>query len=109
MAPDMGALRSFADPDANETRALISWQKPIVLIRKNGKVISELVAPGLSRVGVMLSYTGIQVMLFKRLGLPALIMTSGNRSGLPMATTNEAALEELRGIATTSSSTTGRS
>jgi hydrogenase maturation protein HypF len=99
MAPDMAAVRSFAEPDTHETRALTSWQKPIVLIRKNGRVISELVAPGLSRVGVMLPYTGIQVMLFKRLGLPALIMTSANRSGMPMVVTNEAALNELQGIA----------
>ncbi len=99
MAPDISAVRRFAEPDENESKALVSWQKPIVLIRRKEEVISELVAPGLSRVGVMLPYTGIQVMLFKRLGLPALIMTSGNRSGLPMATTNEAALSELRGIA----------
>lgn len=99
MAPDMEAVRSFAEPDQHETRALTSWQKPIVLVRMNGEVISELVAPGLSRVGVMLPYTGIQVMLFKRLGLPALIMTSANRSGMPMVVTNESALRELEGIA----------
>jgi hydrogenase maturation protein HypF len=98
MAPDMTAVKTFAAPDANESRALVSWQKPIILIEKNGEVISEQVAPGLSRVGVMLPYTGIQVMLFKRLGEPALIMTSGNRSGLPMAITNEAAVNELQGI-----------
>jgi len=98
MSPDMDAVKTFAEPDAAESRALVSWQKPIVLVRKNGEVISEQVAPGLSRVGVMLPYTGIQVMLFKRLGAPALIMTSGNRSGLPMATTNEAALSQLKGI-----------
>jgi hydrogenase maturation protein HypF len=99
MAPDIAAVRTFASPDIYESRALASWQKPIILIKKNGKVISELVAPGLSRVGVMLPYTGIQVMLFKRLGDPALIMTSGNRSGLPMAITNDAALGELHGTA----------
>jgi hydrogenase maturation protein HypF len=98
MSPDMDAVKTFTEPDAAESRALVSWQKPIVLVRKNGEVISEQVAPGLNRVGVMLPYTGIQVMLFKRLRTPALIMTSGNRSGLPMATTNEAALSELRGI-----------
>ncbi|HIH89657.1 TPA: carbamoyltransferase HypF [Candidatus Bathyarchaeota archaeon] len=98
MSPDMDDVKTFTEPDAAESRALVSWQKPIVLVRKNGEVISEQVAPGLSRVGVMLPYTGIQVMLFKRLRAPALIMTSGNRSGLPMATTNEAALSELRGI-----------
>jgi hydrogenase maturation protein HypF len=99
MASDMAAVKTFAEPDANESRALVSWQKPIILIEKNGKVISEHVAPGLDRVGVMLPYTGIQVMLFKRLGEPALVMTSGNRSGLPMALTNESAVYELRGIA----------
>ncbi|MCX6647953.1 MAG: carbamoyltransferase HypF [Candidatus Bathyarchaeota archaeon] len=99
MAPDMAAVKTFAEPDANESRALVSWQKPIILIEKNGRVISEHVAPGLDRVGVMLPYTGIQAMLFRRLGEPALIMTSGNRSGLPMATTNDAAVNELRGIA----------
>jgi len=99
MAPDMEAVRSFAEPDSHETRALTSWQKPIVLVRMNGEVISGLVAPGLSRVGVMLPYTGIQVMLFKRVGLPALIMTSANRSGMPMVITNDGALSELQGIA----------
>ena len=98
MAPDMSAVRSFAEPDANESRALVSWQKPIILIKKNGQVISEQVAPGLNRVGVMLPYTGIQIMLFKRLRVPALIMTSGNRSGRPMAITNDAAMNDLEGM-----------
>lgn len=99
IAPDVAAVKTFAAPDTNESRALVSWQKPIILIKRNGEVISEQVAPGLSKVGVMLPYTGIQVMLFKRLGEPALIMTSGNRSGLPMAITNDAAMKELQGIA----------
>jgi hydrogenase maturation protein HypF len=99
MAPDIAAVKTFAEPNANESRALVSWQKPIILIEKKGSVISEHVAPGLDRVGVMLPYTGIQVMLFKRLGEPALVMTSGNKSGLPMAITNEAAVNELEGIA----------
>ncbi len=99
MAPDFAAVKSFTSPDIFESRALTSWQKPIVLVKRRGGVISDLVAPGLSRVGVMLPYTGIQVMLFKRLGAPALVMTSGNKSGLPMAITNEAALRDLDGVA----------
>ncbi|MGD0803842.1 MAG: carbamoyltransferase HypF [Candidatus Bathyarchaeia archaeon] len=99
MAPNLVATQSFASPDIYESRALTSWQKPIVLVKKNGKVISDLVAPGLSRVGVMLPYTGIHVMLFKRLNAPALVMTSGNRSGLPMVISNEAALSELGSVA----------
>ena len=99
MAPDIATIKCFASPDTYESRALVSWQKPIVLVEKKGNVISDLVAPGLSRVGVMLPYTGIQVMLFRRLGGPALIMTSGNRSGLPMAITNEGALSDLGSVA----------
>jgi hydrogenase maturation protein HypF len=38
-------------------------------------------------------------MLFKRLSEPALVMTSGNKKGLPMATSNKAAFDELGGIA----------
>ncbi len=99
MAPDLAAVKSFASPDIYELRALVSWQKPIVLVKRRSGEISDLVAPGLSRVGVMLPYTGIQVMLFKRLDGLALVMTSGNRSGLPMAITNKDALSDLRGVA----------
>ena len=99
MAPDLAAVKSFASTDIYESKVLTSWQKPIVLVEKRSGVISDLVAPGLSKVGVMLPYTGIQVMLFKRLGAPALIMTSGNRSGLPMAITNESAFTDLYGVA----------
>ena len=99
MAPDLDTVKSFATPDVFESRALMSWQKPIVLVKMRGGVISDLIAPGLSRVGVMLPYTGIQVMLFKRLMAQALVMTSGNMAGLPMAINNEAALSQLRSIA----------
>ncbi len=99
MAPDLEAARSFAVVNEAEADALQSWQKPIVLVKRRGDAVSSLVAPGLSRVGVMLPYTGIQVMLFKRLSAPALVMTSGNRSGVPMAITNEDAIRDLAGVA----------
>jgi hydrogenase maturation protein HypF len=99
MAPDLATVKSFATPDIFESRALMSWQKPIVLVKTQRGIISDLIAPGLSRVGVMLPYTGIQVMLFKRLIAPALVMTSGNMAGLPMAINSETALSELRSIA----------
>ena len=99
MSPNIEAVRRFAVITPEEEAILKSWRKPIVLLRKRGGIISELVAPGLSHVGVMLPYTGIHLMLFKHLPEPALIMTSGNRSGLPMCITNKAALEELQGIA----------
>lgn len=99
MSPDIDSIRSFAKFDRVEEDFLRGWKRPIVLLRKRDRVISELVAPDLDTVGVMLPYTGIQTMLFKRLNEPALVMTSGNRSGFPMAITNETAFKELGGIA----------
>jgi len=99
MSPDLGSVKTYARLDVDEERVIQSWRKPIVLLRKRHRVISELVAPGLDTVGVMLPYTGIQTMLFKGLSEPALVMTSGNKKGLPMATSNEAAFDELGGIA----------
>ena len=99
MSPDMDSIRSFAQVDNVEERHLKDWKRPVVLLRKRHRVISDLVAPGLDTVGVMLPYTGIQTILFKRLNEPALVMTSGNRRGLPMVITNQAAFDELGGLA----------
>lgn len=99
MSPDLDSVKTYAELNGDEARVIKTWRKPIVLLRKRHRVISELVAPGLDTVGVMLPYTGIQTMLFKRLSEPALIMTSGNKKGLPMAISNEAAFDELGGIA----------
>ncbi|UCH57397.1 MAG: carbamoyltransferase HypF, partial [Candidatus Bathyarchaeota archaeon] len=83
MAPDLDTIDKFASMIEAEKRVLSSWRRPIVLLRKKpGGQISELVAPGLDRVGVMIPYTGIHLMLFKHLDEPALIMTSGNKPGL---------------------------
>ena len=99
MSGSLDDVRSFTEVSGEEEEALTSWRKPIVLLKKNESgQISELVAPGLDRIGVMLPYSGIHVMLFKGIKSPALIMTSGNKPGLPMAIENKAAINELNGI-----------
>jgi hydrogenase maturation protein HypF len=99
MSPSLKAVKQFTDPTEDEVKELTSWQRPIVLMRKKREVLSDLVAPELDQIGVMLPYTGIQVMLFKNLRVPALIMTSGNASGVPMSVNNDNAIKELQGIA----------
>ena len=99
MSPNLEAIRKFAFINNFEELYLTSWRKPIVLLEKKQGIISDLVAPGLSTIGVMLPYSGIQTLLFKYIDEPALIMTSGNRPGLPMVTTNETAFKELHGLA----------
>ncbi|MBO4401453.1 MAG: carbamoyltransferase HypF [Selenomonadaceae bacterium] len=73
---------------------LDSPQKPIVLLEKNpAGTIAENVAPEINRLGALLPYTPVHLLLF---GYPdalehfpdALVMTSGNPSGVPIAITD---------------------
>jgi hydrogenase maturation protein HypF len=99
MSPNLEEIKKYAYISDIEEEYLTSWRKPILLLKKRHRVISDLVAPGLDTVGVMLPYTGIQTLLFKQLDEPALVMTSGNKRGVPMAITNDAAFNELADLA----------
>ncbi|MBM3292166.1 carbamoyltransferase HypF, partial [Candidatus Bathyarchaeota archaeon] len=99
MSPNIKEVTKFTDPNKTEIKILTNWKKPIILLKKKGNIISDLVAPGLDRVGVMLPYSGIQQMVFKKINVPALIMTSGNPSGLPMIISNDDAFKKLNKIA----------
>jgi hydrogenase maturation protein HypF len=95
----LNEVENYAVISDAEKEYLTSWRKPVVILKKKHGIISDIVAPGLDTAGVMLPYTGIQTLLFKYIDEPALVMTSGNRRGLPMAITNEAAFDELGGLA----------
>jgi hydrogenase maturation protein HypF len=98
MSLDLERVREFAEVDPAEAELLESPARPIVLLRKRSSTrLSELVAPGLHTVGVMLPYSGIHHLLLRHVRAPALVMTSANAPGLPMITDNGAALRELRG------------
>jgi len=99
MAGDLTDAESISVPTEIEKRYLNSWRKPIVLVKKRKGGLSKFVAPGLDRIGIMLPYTGIQVMLFKKIEDPSLIMTSGNKPGLPMSIKNDDAFKDLNDIA----------
>lgn len=81
---------------------LNSPQAPIVLMpRKEGSNIANEVAPGQSRLGFMLPYTPLHLLLLEPSeDFPsALVMTSGNLSEEPIIRENQAARERLDGIA----------
>jgi len=64
--------------------------KPIVILQKNPSYrLAESVAPGLDSIGVMLPYTGIHLLLMDAFKKDALVMTSGNYPGKPIAISNE--------------------
>jgi len=97
MARDLEAMHRIAEASDEEERLLLSRQRPIVLLRKRqGSALSDLVAPGNNYVGVMLPYAPLHYLI---IGDRSLVMTSANPSGQPMVRENEEAHERLATIA----------
>ncbi len=102
MVRDVETAARLCEIDADERRLLESPRRPIVLLRKRptlGELVSDAVAPGNPRLGVMLPYTPLHHLLFAEFADRALVMTSGNRSDEPIAYEDADAFERLRGIA----------
>ena len=79
---------------------LTSSRRPIVLLwRREGGRISDNVAPGNARLGVMLPYTPLHHLLFDDSSPDVLIMTSGNLSEEPIVSRNQEAWPRLKGLA----------
>lgn len=80
-------------------KILLSPQRPIVLLpKKEGAPVSDLVAPGLDTLGIMLPYTGIHYILLREFDKGYMIMTSGNYYNKPMEIDNKSALKRLADI-----------
>ena len=96
MAKSLEAVKTFAEVSENEERLLTSYTRPIILLNKNEKYyLSDLIAPGLHNVGVMLPYTGLHYMLFDGVDEPAFVMTSANPPNQPIIKDNDEALQRL--------------
>ncbi|MEJ2534327.1 MAG: carbamoyltransferase HypF [Gammaproteobacteria bacterium] len=93
------ALRAELAPTAAEAEALLSPERPIVLVarREDGR-LAPAVAPGLVEVGAFMPYSPLHEVLLDGIGR-AVVATSGNISGEPVLTRNEQAQERLQGIA----------
>ncbi len=100
-------LAVMARPDSVETMAvldeadralLISRERPIVVLEKRDLRAHGAIS-NLHTIGVMLPYTGLHHLLFRRLVHPMLVMTSANAPGYPMVTELDRAVRALGGIA----------
>jgi hydrogenase maturation protein HypF len=99
MARDIEAVKSFAELGRKEFEVLISYIKPIVLLKKSDEYyLSDLISPGLHTIGVMLPYTGLHVMLFDEVCEPAFVMTSANPPNEPIIIRNSEALKKLGSV-----------
>jgi hydrogenase maturation protein HypF len=101
----VSAAGRLAHLSAEESTALRGRQRPIVLAERRADApgLAASVAPGIADIGLMLPYTPLHHLM---LGLPgdppgpaALVMTSGNRSGEPLAIDDAEARERLADLA----------
>ena len=96
MARDLKIVKTFAEVNRWEAKALTSHTRPIVLLNKSDEYyLSDLVAPGLHNVGVMLPYTGMHYMLFDKVSDPAFVMTSANPPNQPIVKDEKEAFKKL--------------
>lgn len=92
MVRDVDALRRYSSPTEHEISILTSGHRPIVLVKKRPGPVTELISPGLGNIGLFLPYTEMQNILFQKLNVDALVMTSANVPGEPMVLKDEEAL-----------------
>ena len=100
MARDMDTVRNECEVTEVQAKVLTGHQKPILLLeRKNGGNIAPSVAPDNPKIGMMLPYAPVQLLLFQYddgIAMPdCLVMTSGNTSGAPICRDDEEAVAEL--------------
>lgn len=96
MARDLNAVKTFAEVSFWEANLLTSYTRPIVLLKKNENYyLSDLIAPGLHNIGVMLPYTGLHYILFDNVSDPAFVMTSANPPNQPIIKDDEEAFRQL--------------
>ncbi len=98
MSKDLEAVRTFSEVSDAESKLLASYRRPILVLKRSpNHMLSDLVAPGLDSVGVMLPYSGIHHLILRHGSDPAYVMTSANVPGLPMLVDNAEAIAKLRG------------
>jgi hydrogenase maturation protein HypF len=79
---------------------LKSPERPIVLVDKlEGGQVSELVAPGLRRLGILTPYTALHHLILMWTGDKFAIMTSGNPYNEPMCIDDDDAFSRLSSLA----------
>ncbi len=99
MVKDIEQARLIAELNDEEQLLLSSFQRPIVLLKKKkNALISNLVAPSVPNLGVMLPYAPLHYLVLEN-KFTALIMTSANQIDEPICISNREAVTRLKSIA----------
>ena len=100
MAKDESVAKRECVVTPEQEAILTGHQKPILLLDKEtGGRLAPSIAPGNPKVGVMLPYAPVQLLIFQYddgIEMPdILVMTSGNTSGAPICREDAEAVAEL--------------
>ena len=102
MYPNIASLQEDANIKEGEINLLTNAAAPIVLVEQNEKQLSEiktqLIAPNLNKLGVMIPYAPIFKLIAEAVGKP-MIATSGNLSSAPITYKDEEAITKLSAFA----------
>ena len=91
MARSLKVVKKYAHVSAEESRLLLSPQRPIVLLHKKRDL--DGIAPNLNELGFMLPYTPLHDLILEDLEL--IIATSSNRKDSPIMKDREEGLADL--------------
>ncbi|KAF5035554.1 Carbamoyltransferase HypF [anaerobic digester metagenome] len=99
MARNIDAVKRICQVSEKEEKILTGAKKPILLLQKLVPAyLPQDVAPNQKRLGVMLPYAPLHLLLFND-QVDYLIMTSGNISGLPICYKESDAINTLGNVA----------
>jgi len=97
MFRDLQCAEEYLHINKDEKELLTSWRKPVTLLK-----IKKEMAPSISilldTVGTMLPYMPFHYMLFEKLNILAIVLTSGNISDEPIVIDDTDALLKLHPI-----------
>lgn len=100
MMRNLDTVKRECEVNPSQLEVLDGHQKPIILLKKRKALqVCEAVAPGNPKIGVMLPYAPVQLLLFDYddgITMPdCLVMTSANSSGAPICRDDADALSEI--------------
>jgi hydrogenase maturation protein HypF len=100
MVSNVKIAASIAYINSDEEIMLESLQRPIVLCKKrSGAYISRHISLDNDYIGIMLPYTPLHEVIFKKCRLNVLVMTSANMSEEPICYQNEECLGRMGNVA----------
>lgn len=98
MFRNLEILKKYCHCSDVEAHELLSFRRPILIMKDKVNALAPSVSLGLGTTGSMLPYMPFHYLLFKALNLDALVMTSGNISDEPVMIDNLKAISDFSAI-----------